>query len=205
MTYEARNFDHLLGTPGFSDQLLRDHFALYQGYVENTNKLAQILTHLLEDAHIGTPQYAELKRRFGWEFNGMRLHEYYFSNMTNNAQPLGTDSVVFKKLTKDFGSYGNWEKDFKATGAVRGIGWVVLCLDPLVQRTFNTWINEHDLGLLAGSIPLLVMDVFEHAYMTDYGLRRTDYIEAFFRAIHWQTVASRLSHALKMTFTDEVS
>lgn len=135
----------------------------------------------------------------------MRLHEYYFSNMTNNAQPLDCESVFSKQLAKDFGSYANWEKDFKATGAIRGIGWVVLCLDPLTQRTFNTWINEHDLGHLAGSIPLLVMDVFEHAYMTDYGLRRADYIEAFFQAIHWQTVASRFSHALKMTFTEGTS
>ncbi|MCS6805355.1 MAG: Fe-Mn family superoxide dismutase [Acidobacteriota bacterium] len=197
MKYKAKNFDHLLGTPGFSDQLLMNHFALYQGYVATTNKFAQALAHVVRDARVEAPEYATLKRRFGWEFNGMRLHEYYFSNMANGGKPLDKGSAFFKQLLDDFGSYGNWEKDFKATGTIRGIGWVVLYLDPLAHRTFNAWINEHDLGHLAGGIPLLIMDVFEHAYMTDYGLKRVDYIEAFFQAIDWEMVASRFNNALR--------
>lgn len=128
----------------------------------------------------------------------MRLHEYYFGNMVKAGQALSVDSALFKKLTEDFGSYDHWQRDFKATGTMRGIGWVVLCLDPMANRTFNMWINEHDVGHLAGAIPLLVMDVFEHAYMGDYDLRRADYIEAFFKAIDWAVVAGRLDKSPKV-------
>ncbi len=199
MPYEAKNFDHLLGTPGFSDQLLKNHFTLYQGYVTNTNKLADILMQMVKEGKTGTPEYAELKRRFGWEFNGMRLHEYYFGNMIKGGKELDKGSAFYKKLAEDFGSYENWEKDFKASGTMRGIGWVVLYLDPIANRLFNTWINEHDLGHLAGSIPLLIMDVFEHAYMIDYGLKKADYIEAFFKAIDWSVVVNRFNNAPKVT------
>ncbi|MEK9209307.1 MAG: Fe-Mn family superoxide dismutase [Patescibacteria group bacterium] len=188
MNYEPKNFSHLLGLKGFSDELLNNHFTLYQGYVANTNKLAD----LLRQKEAGTPEYAELKRRFGWEFNGMRLHELYFGNMAKEAKPLAQNSKLYKKIEENFGNWENWEKDFKATGAMRGIGWVILYYDPEADRLFNIWINEHDLGHLSGANPLLVMDVFEHAYITDYGLKRADYIEAFFRAIDWQIASSRI-------------
>lgn len=191
MTYEAENFDRLLGTPGFSDQLLKNHFALYQGYVTNTNKLLDELKTLNTDGQTATPAYAELKRRFGWEFNGMRLHENYFWNLTKTAIPQPTDAPLMKKITEQFGSLETWEKDFRACGAMRGIGWVILACDPLSDRLFNVWINEHDTGHLAGGIPLLVMDVFEHAFMLDYGLKRADYIEAFWKAVDWNIVCTR--------------
>ncbi len=185
MTYEPKNFENLLGTKGFSDQLLKNHFTLYQGYVTNTNKLSDALSALTKEGKSQTPEYAELRRRFGWEFNGMRLHEHYFGNMIKGGKAIDSNTNLYKKIVKEFGSYENWEKDFRATGAMRGIGWVVLYLDPMSGRLFNVWINEHDVGHLCGSTPLIVMDVFEHAYMTDYGLKRADYIEAFFKAIDW--------------------
>ncbi|MEM3078583.1 MAG: Fe-Mn family superoxide dismutase [Nitrososphaerales archaeon] len=197
MPYEAKNFERLLGTKGFSDQLLKNHFTLYQGYVTNTNKLAEILSALLKEGKIGTPEYAELKRRFGWEFNGMRLHEYYFGNMTKDGKELDKNSKIFKKIAEDFGSYENWEKDFKGTGMIRGIGWVVLYYDKMDNRLFNVWINEHDVSHLSGANPILIMDVFEHAFMIDYGLKRADYIEAFFRVIDWSVIASRFDEASK--------
>jgi Fe-Mn family superoxide dismutase len=139
----------------------------------------------------GTPEYAEVKRRFGWEFNGMRLHELYFGNMSKGAQGLDTASALGKKIEDDFGSVDAWVKDFKATGAMRGIGWVILAYDAEGDRLFNTWINEHDLGHLATATPILIMDVFEHAFMLDYGLKRADYIDAFWNAIDWKTVEAR--------------
>lgn len=187
MSYEPKNYDHLLGLEGFSDTLLKNHFTLYQGYVTNTNKLADIL----QEKEAVTPEFAELKRRFGWEFNGMRLHEYYFGNMSKDPAPLGADSELSKKIAEDFGSIEKWEADFKATGAMRGIGWVILAYDKMEKRLFNVWINEHDVGHLAGSEPLLVMDVFEHAFMIDYGLKRADYIGAFWKAIDWAEVDKR--------------
>lgn len=185
MAYEAKNFESLLGTKGLSDQLLKNHFTLYQGYVTNTNKVADALAAMAKDGKTATPEYAELKRRFGWEFNGMRLHEYYFENIVKEGKSIDKNSNLYKKIVSEFGSYENWEKDFKATGAMRGIGWVILYYDALEGRLFNTWINEHDVGHLCGVLPLIVMDVFEHAYMIEYGLKKADYIEAFFKAIDW--------------------
>jgi len=192
MSYQARDYGRLLGATGLSDQLLKNHFSLYQGYVTNTNRIRDTLTAMLGEGKTGTPEYAELKRRFGWEWNGMRLHEYYFDNMVKGGNPLDADSPLRKKLAEEFGSYENWEKDFKATGTMRGIGWAALYLDPVSKRVFNTWINEHDVGHLSGCDLLLIMDVFEHAFMIDYGLKRADYIEAFFKNIDWKVASSRL-------------
>lgn len=191
MVFETKTFDHLLGTPGFSDILLKNHFTLYQGYVTNTNKLSDAVAVMLKEGRTATPEYAELKRRFGWEFNGMRLHELYFGNMAKGGSLVDRNSVLFKKITEDFGSWENWEKDFRSTGAMRGIGWTILYLDRNSNKLFNVWVNEHDFGHLAGSVPLLILDVFEHAYMVDYGLKKADYIEAFFKAIDWKVVLER--------------
>ncbi len=193
MSYQVKNYDHLLGATGLSEQLLKNHFTLYQGYVTNTNKLSDTLAAMLEDGNTGTPEYAELKRRFGWEWNGMRLHEYYFDNMVKGGKSLNADSPLSKKLVEEFGSLENWEKDFRATGALRGIGWTALYLDTTSKRVFNTWINEHDAGHLSGCTPLLIMDVFEHAFMIDYGLKRAGYIDAFFKNIDWTVVSSRFT------------
>ena len=192
MKYEAKNFDALVGLTGFSDILLKNHFTLYQGYVANTNKLNDQLAVFLNEDKTALPEYAELKRRFGWEFDGMRLHELYFGNLGKSAAPLGAGSELAKRIAGSFGSFEKWQKDFKATGAMRGIGWVVLYLDQSSGNIFNAWINEHDSGHFAGCAPLLVMDVFEHAYMLDYGIKKADYIEAFFRAIDWTAAEKRL-------------
>jgi Fe-Mn family superoxide dismutase len=191
MTYTAKDYTRLIGIPGFSETLLKNHFTLYQGYVTNTNKLLDGLAGLLSNDKGGTPEYAEQKRRLGWEFNGMRLHELYFENLGGTA-PLTNGGSLANKLTESFGSYAAWEKDFKATGAMRGIGWVGLYQDPHNGRLLNFWINEHDVANPAGCTPLLIMDVFEHAFMLDYGLKRADYIEAFFSNIDWRAVEARL-------------
>jgi Fe-Mn family superoxide dismutase len=191
MAYTAKDYSKLIGMEGFSETLLKNHFTLYQGYVTNTNKVIDILAQMLKDDKAGTPEFAELKRRLGWEFNGMRLHEYYFENLGEKAS-LEKNGRLAKKLTEDFGSYEAWEKDFKATGAMRGIGWVVLYQDITNGKLLNFWINEHDVAHPAGCNPILIMDVFEHAFMLDYGLKRADYIGAFFKNINWSVVEVRL-------------
>jgi len=189
MTYQAKDYSSLIGMIGFSEALLKNHFTLYQGYVNNTNKLAELLKNKPKD---GTnPEYAELKRRFGFEFNGMRLHEYYFDNLGGKS-PLDKNGKLAKALASAFGSYEAWEEDFKATGKMRGIGWAILYQDDVTGWLFNQWINEHEMNHMAGCKPILVMDVFEHAFMTDYGLKRADYIEAFFKNISWKAVESRI-------------
>jgi Fe-Mn family superoxide dismutase len=189
--YALKDYSRLLGMEGFSEKLLKNHFTLYQGYVTNTNKLLDTLNQMLRDGKASSPEYAELKRRLGWEFNGMRLHEFYFENLGGKGG-LDRTGKLFKKISEDFGSYETWEKDFKATGMMRGIGWTVLYQDQISGRLINLWINEHDVGHPAGCTPILILDVFEHAFMIDYGLKRAEYIEAFFKNIHWKTVESRL-------------
>jgi Fe-Mn family superoxide dismutase len=192
MTYQAVNYEKLLGTEGFSNQLLTNHFTLYNGYVANTNKLIDELAELEKQGKAGTPQYAEMKRRFGWEFDGMRLHELYFGNMVKGGSAIDKGSKLQAKFTRDFGSFESWEKGFKAAGAMRGIGWAILYYDSVGDKLLNTWISEHDMGHLASAAPILIMDVFEHAFMVDYGLKRADYIEAFLKAIDWNVVQKRL-------------
>jgi Fe-Mn family superoxide dismutase len=191
MTYIAKDYSRLLGMEGFSDTLLKNHFTLYQGYVTNTNKLLETLSQMLKEGKVSTPEFAELKRRFGWEFNGMRLHEYYFENL-GGKEGLEKTGKLFKKIYEEFGSYEAWEKEFRGVGAMRGIGWAILYEDPLTGRLINFWINEHDVGHPAGCNPILILDVFEHAFMIEYGLKRADYIEAFFKNIHWKAVEGRL-------------
>src|SRR3989344_9139650 len=183
MTYEAKDFLKLLGTKGFSDNLLQMHFKLYQGYVNNTNKVAETLLNAVKENKTGTLEFAELKRRFGWEFNGMRLHELYFENISKEKKKLDNKSLLLKKMKESFGAEENCHKDFMSTGALRGIGWTILYYDQEGDRLFNVWINEHDLGHLAGAVPILVMDVFEHAFVLDYGMNRADYINSFIEAI----------------------
>lgn len=190
MAYAAKDYAKLIGLAGFSETLLKNHFTLYQGYVTNTNKVLDTLDALRAEKS-GAPEFAELKRRLGWEFNGMRLHELYFENLGGKA-PLAPGSGLAGKLAASFGAVEAWEKDFKAAALMRGIGWVVLYEDLASGRLINFWINEHDAGHPAGCAPLLVLDVFEHAFMIDYGLKRADYIEAFFKNIDWAAVESRL-------------
>jgi Fe-Mn family superoxide dismutase len=191
MAYMAIDYSGLMGMEGFSETLLNNHLTLYQGYVTNCNKLIDLLDTMLKEGKLDTPEYAELKRRMGFEFNGMRLHEYYFGNL-GGRQALDGSGRLAKKLVEDFGSYEEWEKDFKGTGMMRGIGWAILYQDNVTGRLFNQWINEHETGHFAGCTPILVMDVFEHAFMTDYGLKRAGYIEAFFKNISWAVAEGRL-------------
>ncbi len=186
--YEKQDFSGILGTQGFSNELLSDHFTLYEGYVKNVNGLLEKLS----TTGANTPEGAELRRRFGWEWNGMRLHELYFGNITKTTSDL-PEGLLKERLIAEYGSFETWEQDFRATGAMRGIGWVVLSDDKQSGGLLNTWINEHDGGHLAGATPLLVMDVFEHAYIRDYGIKRADYIDAFMKSIDWETVETRLS------------
>jgi Fe-Mn family superoxide dismutase len=191
MPYHAKDYSELIGMEGFSETLLKNHFTLYQGYVTNTNKVADALAQMLKEGKTAVPEYAELKRRFGWEFDGMRLHEYYFENLGPKGS-IDKSGVLAKKLTDAFGSYEEWEKDFKSVGSMRGIGWAILYQDTASGNLFNCWINEHDVGHLAGCNPILILDVFEHAYMIDYGLKKADYITVFFKNINWKAAEGRL-------------
>lgn len=185
--YTAKDYSHLLGMNGISDIMMQNHFTLYNGYVTNTNKVME----LLSQKEVGTPEYSELQRRLGWEWNGMRMHEYYFENLTKeNSEP---SEMVKKEIEANYESFDTWFAHFGKLGTTRGIGWVVLARDTQTKKLITLWVGEHDLGQLAGADILLAMDVWEHAYMTDYALKRADYIESFKKNIDWKVVESRMN------------
>ncbi len=184
--YAPKNYDHLIGIPGFTVQALNLHFKLYQGYVKNTNDLLA----KLDTMDSSTFEYGAMKRRLGWEFDGMRLHELYFDQLGGNGQ-ADRHSALFGAILAQWGNFDAWKKDFVATGLMRGIGWVVLYRDPMNGRLINAWINEHDTGHLVTASPILIMDVFEHAYMPQFGLDRAAYISAFFINLDWKVIEAR--------------
>jgi Fe-Mn family superoxide dismutase len=196
VTYKVKQFD-LSGLNGISDQTLEMHFKLYEGYVKNTNKLNQNIAEILKKGPVNqetTPAYAELTRRLGFEYNGMVLHEYYFGNMKRggSAEPK-RNSGFHEAAELSFESYEVWKTDFVGTGEMRGVGWVICYEDPANGRLSNHWISLHQIGNVAGFNPLLVMDVWEHAYLLDYKpAERSKYIEAFFSNVDWSVVENRL-------------
>lgn len=190
--YEVRSFD-LKGLNGISDSQLEVHFELYAGYVKNTNLLNEQIAELIEQRKAGTPAHSELVRRLGFEYNGMRLHELYFDNLISNFKELSASSQLYQKLAAEFSSFDRWKDDFVNVGQMRGVGWAILYQDPATGRLSNHWITLHEDGHPAGFQPILVMDVWEHAYMVDYKPgERGKYIDAFFSNINWPVVEARL-------------
>jgi len=197
MTYTARNFD--LTLDGLSKEQLEQHYKLYQGYVTNTNTLNQKLSELIKAGQGNTPMAAELRRRLGFEYNGMRLHEYYFHNLgvdkaRGGNESLAADSKLMKKVQEVWGSFDAFLADFKNVAMTRGIGWVILYQDPMNLDLQIFWINDHEDGHPAGFDPILVLDVWEHAFTVDYKpTERAKYLEAFFKNVNWKVVAERCS------------
>jgi Fe-Mn family superoxide dismutase len=195
-SYKEQSFDHLHGLDGISGGQIEEHLKLYAGYVKQVNALTTELAELRGrgEAAGTNPAFAEVTRRLGFEYNGMILHEYYFSNLRPAADPApGRGSALAQALEQAFGSVDAWQKDFQAIGDMRGIGWVILFEDPVTDRLSNHWISLHQEGIPAGFKPLLVMDVWEHAYMRDYAATdKKKYVEAFFRNIDWRRVEQRL-------------
>lgn len=196
-SYKARQFN-LSGLKGISDQTLEMHFKLYEGYVKETNKLTEKIAAFIEDGNVDQeemPAYSELTRRLGFEYNGMVLHEYYFDNLISGGgtgDPQKTSQFV-KAAESTFGSYDIWKADFVGIGKMRGVGWAICNQNPANGRISNHWITLHETGNVAGFNPILVMDVWEHAFLLDYKpADRPKYIEAFFSNINWKEVEKRL-------------
>ncbi|HZE70303.1 MAG TPA: superoxide dismutase [Pyrinomonadaceae bacterium] len=195
-SYKARQFN-LSGLQGISDQTLEMHFKLYEGYVKETNRLTEKITEFIQDGNVDQeemPAYSELTRRLGFEYNGMVLHEYYFDNLKSGGGSGDPDrSLNFYKATESsFGSYEIWKADFVGIGKMRGVGWAICNENPANGRLSNHWITLHEVGNVAGFDPILVMDVWEHAYLLDYKpADRPKYIEAFFSNINWNIVEQR--------------
>ena len=195
-TYNIQSFD-LSGLKGISDRNLEMHFKLYKGYVSQTNSLMDQINEFIKDRHIHQeerPAYSELTRRLGFEYNGMVLHEFFFGNLTKVGLGDPEQSSRFRKSAESsFGDYEVWKTDFVGVANLRGVGWAICYQDPKNGRLSNHWISLHENGNITGFIPILVLDVWEHAYLIDYAPSdRQKYIEAFFANIDWKAVDGRL-------------
>jgi Fe-Mn family superoxide dismutase len=195
-SYQAKQLN-LSGLHGISDRTLEMHFELYEGYVKETNRLTERIWDFLKDGRVDQeemPAYSELTRRLGFEYNGMVLHEYYFGNMTRGGLGDPSKHSAFHRTAEaGFGSYDIWKADFVSIGRMRGVGWAICFQDPKRGCLTNHWVTLHEIGNVAGFNPVLVMDVWEHAFLLDYKpAERPKYIEAFFANIDWNVVEERL-------------
>ncbi|MGE0127735.1 MAG: superoxide dismutase [Blastocatellales bacterium] len=196
VVYKAQTFN-LSGLNGISDGTLAMHFKLYEGYVTNTNALNEQIAELAKGELTAKemPVFSELTRRLGFEYNGMVLHEWYFGNMMKGGSgDPDKNSAFHKAAAASFGSYENWKKNFVAVGKMRGVGWAACYQDPVNGGLSNHWITLHEINNIAGFNPILIMDVWEHAFIRDYApADRPKYIEAFFSNINWAACDERLA------------
>ena len=193
--YKARQWD-LSGLTGISDETLAMHFKLYEGYVTNTNTLNEKIAGLIGGGELDPANmalFSELRRRYGFEYNGMVLHEYYFENMQKHGAGDAAKGDKFSAAAESaFGSYEVWKADFVNTGKMRGVGWAAVYQDHSGAIS-NHWVEQHQAGNVAGFTPILIMDVWEHAWIKDYApSERAKYIESFFANINWDVVNKRL-------------
>ena len=200
--YQARQDLKPKDLDGLSEKLIDEHWKLYDGYITNTNLLNKLIWDVSQsEKTLNNPEVAEIQRRLGFEYNGMVLHEYYFGALKKGTNPSPS---LKSRMAQDFGSFENWERRFFEIGKMRGTGWVIMSYDAHIKRLQNFWISDHEIGNVAGFSPILVMDVWEHAYVLDYGSSsaadagRSSYLKAYARNINWDVVSERLDYALTL-------
>ncbi len=196
MPYTARTFD-LPALTGLSPEQISVHLALYEGYVKHTNLIIETIERLrTEDAEKNAFVMNELRRRLGFEFDGMRMHEYYFEQFEGGAAPAAPESALARLASEKYGSWDGFLAHVKEVAGTRGIGWVVAYHDRAGGTLHTAFVNDHELGQLAGLPILLAVDLWEHAYMVDYKpAEKKTYVEAFLENVHWPVVEGRFERA----------
>jgi Fe-Mn family superoxide dismutase len=186
--FEAKQFESINGVDGMSQRLMTEHYKLYEGYVKKANEIQEKLKTV--DKSTANATYSDLRAlKLGYSFalDAIKSHELYFQNISGKGgQPQGW---VGSEIEKHFGSYDNWLQDMKATG-IAARGWVWFAYDWQTKQLFNFLGDAHDAFPIWHATPLVALDVYEHAYMIDYGVNRADYIDAFFKNLDWNTVES---------------
>jgi len=198
MTYEEKKFN-IPELKGLSAKQLEEHLKLYAGYVKHANLIREKIGELEQQGKEKNAYLiAELRRRFGFEFDGMRMHEYYFEEFEGGGTEASTAPSLNKVLEEQYNSFEGWLDGFKKTGMTRGIGWAILYYDDKIKGLHNVWVGDHELGQLAGLPIIIAMDMWEHAYMIDYApSEKKEYIEAFFKNLNWNVVEKRFTNASK--------
>lgn len=184
---------------GISPRSIEEHLKLYAGYVKSANGIISQIAGLSKDAAEAEKNayiINELQRRFGFEFDGMRNHEFYFKSLENGAAALSADSTLKVAIEKEWGSLDAFLARFKAIAMTRGVGWAMLYYDAQAKnaagengRLTVTWVEEQHLGHLTGLAPVLCLDMWEHSYMLDYApSEKKKYIGAFFENLNWSVI-----------------
>jgi Fe-Mn family superoxide dismutase len=182
------NFD---GLKGLDKEMLEQHYTLYKGYVTNVNKAQSVMMEMLSAGKADTTEFSEVRRRIGFEYAGMRLHEYYFEMLKPDGSAI--DEKLKKAVSAFWGTWENWVADITRTAMMRGIGWAILYYDPVSKGLQNFWIDDHENGNPPGFQPVFVLDVWEHAYVKQFGSTgRRAYIDALMKNVDWSIVAKRL-------------
>ena len=182
--YEPKQFESINGIDGMSARLMGEHYKLYEGYVKKANEITEKLKTVdLTTANATQSDLRSLKMGYSFAVNAIKSHELYFDNLSGNgAAPSGW---VGQQIEKHFGSFENWQADMKATG-IAARGWVWTAFDWQTGSLFNYLGDAHDAFPIWHATPLVALDVYEHAYMIDYGVARADYIETFFKSLNWE-------------------
>jgi len=190
--FKAKDYSALKGLAGITDEQIQVHLALYNGYVTRSNKLNETVAGMVNDGKAGSSEYNELKRRAGWEHNGVLLHEAYFDNLAA-APGKAEESKFAQAVSKQYGSFETWKADMLGVAKMPGVGWAVTYFDPTRGVFDNYWIDRHDIGHPAGWRPVVVLDLWEHAWSVYLKpTERGKYLEHFFAAVNWKTVDGRL-------------
>jgi Fe-Mn family superoxide dismutase len=196
MTYTARTFD-LPELKGLSKEQITLHLSLYEGYVKHTNLIMEKIAALKEaDAAGNAYLINELRRRLGFEFDGMRMHEYYFEQFEDGAKAAEEGSGFSAAAKEKYGDWDSFIAHVKEVAGTRGIGWVVVYHDARGNTLHTAWIDDHQLGQLAGLPVILALDLWEHAYMVDYAPKDKNlYVEAFLENVNWSIIEKRFEAA----------
>lgn len=190
MTYIAKDYSHLQNIGNISNEAMALHLKLYVGYVTNTNTIRDKLAKIGSNVAENLQEFNELHRRFGWEYNGMKLHEIFFGNLTNDKTSPDPSLPLIQRITETWGSFDAWKAEFYNIAKMRGFGWTMLMQEESGQL-FNTWINEHDVGVRANGKILFVADMLEHAYIADFGTDRVPYLDSLFEHVDWMRVSQK--------------
>ena len=179
---------------GLSSALIQSHWSNnYGGSVKTLNTVKQQLSQALSSPDTPPFVYNGLKREHLMRTGSVVLHELYFDNLGGNGQ---ADGEIRTQLAKQFGTFDRWETEFRkiAQGLGGGSGWVLLGYNTYLDTVENYWMWDH-MHYPASTVPLLVMDMYEHSYQMDYGAAAAKYIDAFFQNINWASVGKRWSAA----------
>lgn len=191
MPYTPKTFN-IGELDGISQTTITEHIGLYNGYVKHANLIREKINAYSNDPDNNSYAIGEMQRRLGFEFGGMRNHEYYFTQFEGGAKNL-PDGKLKNLIEKQWGQIENWRARFEKIAMTRGVGWAMLYIDRQTDQLVETWVDEQHLGQLADLDIVLALDMWEHSYMCDYPpSKKKEYIDAFFRNLNWEVVAGRI-------------